>query len=307
MSVTYGVAEYPEAATSAVELINYAEIVMFRSKSNGKGSIQYFNSEILNDFLENVVIEHKLKEAMGMNCFFLCYQPQYCTKTHILRGVEALMRWRDIDGNIISPTVFIPIAEKNNLIIPIGDWVINESLKTYAEWKAKYHYSFKLSINISAIQYKRKDFVSKLLNALKKYKVDSNDVELEITESVLIEDFDDVIQKMIMLRDYGIAVSLDDFGTGFSSLSYLKGLPINTLKIDKSFVDTIMKDEPSRIIVESIISMAQRLGYETIAEGVETKEQYEYLKSIDCDTIQGFLIGKPKTNEEMEILLSKQM
>ncbi len=306
ISVSYGVAEYPEAATTAVELINYAEIVMFRSKVNGKGSIHYFNANILNDFLENVILEHKLKEAVNLCSFFLCFQPQYATKTHVLRGVEALIRWRDTEGNLVSPAIFIPIAEKNNLIIPIGDWVIDESLRIYAEWKRKYHYSFTLSINISPVQYKKKDFIPKLLNALKKYDVACNDVELEITESVLIVEFEDVVQKMLTLRDYGVKVSLDDFGTGFSSLSYLKGLPINTLKIDKSFIDTIVLDSASKIIVDTIVSMAKKLGYETIAEGVETREQYEYLKLIECDVIQGFLIGKPKTVDEMEALLNKQ-
>lgn len=304
MTVSYGVAEYPEAATVAVELINYAEIVMFRSKKLGKGSIQYFNIQILNDFLENVVIEHKLKEAIAAKRFSMCFQPQYETGKHTLRGVEALIRWKELDGTTISPSVFIPIAEKNNLIIPIGDWVIEESIKTYAAWRKKYRYSFMLSINISPIQYKKRDFVPKLLSVLKKYQVDCKDIELEITESVLIEDFEDVVHKMEMLREYGIRVSLDDFGTGFSSLSYLKGLPIHTLKIDKSFINTITVDHQSKIIVEAIIFIAQKLGYETIAEGVETKEQYDYLQGIECNTIQGFLIGKPKTYEEMEALLS---
>jgi len=306
MTVSYGVAEYPEAATTAVELINYAEIVMFRSKEVGKGSIQYFNAQILEDFLQNVVIEHKLKEAIAMQSFYLCFQPQYSVKTHALRGIEALIRWKDLEGNLVNPSVFIPIAEKNNLIIPIGDWVIEESVRCYAEWKKRYRYAFMLSINISAIQYKKRDFVSKLLNVLKKYNVESKDIELEITESILIEDFDDVVQKMLTLRDYGIHVSLDDFGTAFSSLAYLKVLPINTLKIDKSFIDTIVQDNPSKVIVEAIISMAQKLGYETIAEGVETREQYDYLKEIGCRTIQGFLLGKPKTIEEMEALLSRE-
>lgn len=306
ITVSYGVAEYPEAATTSVELINYAEIVMFRSKKMGKGSIQYYNAQILEEFLENVVIEHKLKEAIALKSFYLCFQPQYSVKSHALRGIEALIRWRDLDGNMVSPSVFVPIAEKNSLIIPIGDWVIEESIRCYAEWKRRYRYSFILSINISAIQYKKRDFVPKLLSVLKKYNVESKDIELEITESILIEDFDDVIQKMLTLRDYGIHVSLDDFGTAFSSLAYLKVLPINTLKIDKSFVDTIVQDNPSKVIVEAIISIAHKLGYETIAEGVETREQYDYLKEIGCSTIQGFLLGKPKTVEEMEALLSRE-
>lgn len=307
VSVSCGVAEYPEASQNAVELINNAEIVMFRAKSNGKGNIQYFNHEILETFMQNAIIEHKLKEAVAKRSFHLCFQPQFDTQTCDLRGVEALIRWHDTEGEAISPSVFIPIAEKNNMIIPIGDWVIDESLRIFAGWKQKYHCSIIMSINISPIQYKKRRFVPKLINTLALYDIPYDEIELEITESVLIEEFKDVIEKIIALRDYGIRVSLDDFGTGFSSLSYLKGLPINTLKIDKSFVDTVTEDESSKIIVESIVSMVNKLGYETIAEGVETEEQYNYLKSINCDNIQGFYLGKPMDSLQIEELLQRQL
>ncbi|MEG1847264.1 MAG: bifunctional diguanylate cyclase/phosphodiesterase [Lachnospiraceae bacterium] len=307
ISVTCGVAEYPEAASTAVDLISYAEIVMFRSKSEGKGKIKYFDHEILTEFLENVTIEHKLREAVFELNFYLVFQPQYDTVSRVLRGVEALIRWRDAEGMLISPGVFIPIAEQNNLIVPIGDWVIEESFRQLSEWKERYRYPLVLSINISAIQYKKKNFVPKLLNALKKYNINYKDIELEITESILIEDFQDVIDKMHQLREYGIRVSVDDFGTGFSSLSYLKGLPIDTLKIDKTFIDTLIEDNSTRIIVNAIIAMAQQLGYETIAEGVETIEQYEYLKSMNCDYIQGYLLGKPVSAQELETILQRQL
>ena len=160
-----------------------------------------------------------------------------------------------------------------------------------------------LSLNISSIQYKRPDFVSNLLEILEKYRVNPKDIELEITESVLIDDFDQVVAKLRMLKEYGIKISLDDFGTGYSSLSYLKGLPIDTLKIDKSFIDTVIQDECTQVITESIISMAKKLGFETVAEGVETEEQYEYLKKIECDNIQGFLLGKPMPADEIVGLL----
>ena len=163
-----------------------------------------------------------------------------------------------------------------------------------------------LSLNISAIQYKRPDFVSNLLEILEKYQVNPKDIELEITESVLIDDFDQVVAKLRTLKEYGIKISLDDFGTGYSSLSYLKGLPIDTLKIDKSFIDTVIQDESTQVITESIVSMVKKLGYETVAEGVETEEQYEYLKKIDCDNIQGFLLGKPMPEDEISNLLMQE-
>lgn len=305
LSVCIGVAEYPEASRSAIELINCAEIVMFKAKTNGKAQIQYFDAPILQDFLQTVNIENKLKEAVFNKNFCLHFQPQYYNNSHRLRGVEALIRWKDDENRMISPSVFIPIAEKNGAIIPIGSWVMEESIRYYAEWKRKYGYPFVMSINISSIQYKRKDFVGKLMEMIQKYDVLPGEIELEITESILIEDFAEVKEKLIALREYGVRISLDDFGTGFSSLSYLNGLPIDTLKIDKSFVDKVCADASTRIITESIVSMVNRLGYESVAEGVETKEQLAYMEQIGCDVIQGYLLGKPMPAKEIEQLLIK--
>lgn len=305
ISVSVGVAEYPEAAKSTLELINCAEIVMFRAKGLGKNAIQYFNAPILNDFLQNVSIENKLKEAVFCQNFTLNFQPQYHIEGKKLRGVEALIRWKDSDGKMISPAVFIPIAEKNGTIVPIGCWVIEESIKNYAAWKKKYSVDMILSLNISAIQYKRHEFIDNLMSIIRKYDVNPNDIELEITESVLIDNFIEMTEKLHVLREYGLKISLDDFGTGYSSLSYLKGLPIDTLKIDKSFVDTMLTDKNARIIMDSIVYMVKKLGFETIAEGVETQEQFDYLKSIECDCIQGYLLGKPLPGDELEKLLMK--
>lgn len=305
ISVCAGVAEFPEAATNSLELINCSEIVMFRAKEHGPNSMRYFETPIFQDFIDNINIENKLKEAINMNRFVLYYQPQYDSKSQKLRGVEALIRWQDESGRLISPGVFIPVAEKNGMIVPIGTWVLEEGIKKYAAWRENYNCNMVLSLNISSIQYKRPDFVSHLLEILEKYKVNPKDIELEITESVLIDDFDQVVAKLHTLKEYGIKISLDDFGTGYSSLSYLKGLPIDTLKIDKSFVDTIIQDESTQVITESIVSMVKKLGFETVAEGVETEEQYEYLKKIDCDNIQGFLLGKPMPAEEIAGLLKQ--
>lgn len=300
ITVSIGVAEYPESASSTLELINCAEIVLFKGKNKGKNTVSYFDAPILNEFLHAVEIENKLKEAVHENNFLLYFQPQYYSGSKHLRGVEVLLRWRDKDGKIISPATFIPIAEKNGTIIPIGHWVVQESIKTYAQWKKQYGVHFVLSINISALQYSEDDFVDNLIETINKYEINPNEIELEITESVLIDDFDSVNEKLKVLRDYGIRISLDDFGTGFSSLSYLKQLPINTLKIDKSFVDTVMSDSATRVITESLINMVKALGLESIAEGVEEEQQYKYLHAIGCDMIQGYLMGKPMPPEDLE-------
>ena len=303
ITVSMGVAEYPEASKNALELINCAEIVMFKAKSAGKDAIQYFDAPILDEFLNTVQIENKLKEAIFSENFSLKFQPQYYINENKLRGVETLIRWRDDDGNMISPAVFIPIAEKNGTIIPIGNWVMGEAIRQFADWKKKYKYDMILSINISALQYKRDDFIDNLLQFVKEYSVKPEEIELEITETVLIDDFKAVIDKMLILREYGFRVSLDDFGTGYSSLSYLSGLPLNTIKIDKAFIDTVLVDWATKIVMESIIQMVHKLGYESIAEGIETKEQLEYLQQIGCDVIQGYLLGKPMDPEEIEALI----
>lgn len=305
ITVSIGVAEYPESAATALELIGCAEIVMYKSKDMGKNTIQYFDTPILNEFLQNVQIENQLKDAISSKNFELYYQPQYFAGNKQLRGMEALIRWRDGSGRMISPAVFIPIAEQNGAIVSIGRWVMEEGVRQFAKWRQKQEKPMVLSINVSAIQYMKDGFVDELLQVLSTYQVQPQEVELEITESVLIEDFEKVTAKLQILRSYGIRVSLDDFGTGFSSLSYLKKLPIDTLKIDKSFIDTLLSDGATRVITESIISMVRTLGLETIAEGVEQEQQYKYLHAIGCDIIQGYYFGRPLPVQEMEALLEK--
>lgn len=305
LQVTFsaGVAEYPEASKSAIELINCAEIMVFKSKSMGKNIIQYFNTPVLQEFLRTAELESKLKEAVFRHSFQMYYQPQFYAGNKRLRGMEALIRWKDGNEGMISPAVFIPIAEKNGAIIPIGQWVVEQSIKQYAQWRARFGFPFIMSINISALQYGREDFVDSVISLIKKYDISPSEIELEITETILIEDFQAVYDKLMVLRNFGIRISLDDFGTGFSSLSYLKKLPIDTLKIDKSFIDTVLSDSATRVITEAIVNMVKALGIESVAEGVEEERQYEYLYSIGCDVIQGFLFGRPLSAEDVESVL----
>lgn len=305
MTVSVGVSEYPEAALGTLELINCAEIVMFKAKSGGKDKIQYFEGAILEEFLQTVAIQNKLKEVVFEQNFTMYFQPQYYAENGKFRGVEALIRWRDNKGDMISPAVFIPIAEKNGTIVPIGNWVIEKSVQTYAQWRDKYHYPLILSLNVSAVQCKKHDFTDSLMQILERYDVFPGEIEIEVTETILIEDFDEISERLNELKNAGVRISLDDFGTGFSSLAYLKGLPINTLKIDKTFVDTLLTDRNTKIITESIIYMVKRLGYETIAEGVETREQFQYLKELECDMIQGYYMGRPMPAQGIADILEK--
>lgn len=305
MTVSVGVSEYPEASSGTLELINCAEIVMFKAKSRGKDKIQYFDGTILEEFLQTASIQNMLKEVVFEQNFTMYFQPQYYAKDGKFRGVEALIRWRDNKGVMISPAVFIPIAEKNGTIVPIGNWVIEKSVQTYAQWRDKYHYPLILSLNVSAVQCKKRGFIDCLLQILEKYDVSPDEIEIEVTETILIDDFDYIRERLGELKKTGVRISLDDFGTGFSSLSYLKGLPIDTLKIDKTFVDTLLTDKNTKIITESIIYMVKRLGYETIAEGVETKEQFQYLKELECDMIQGYYMGRPMPAQGIADILDK--
>ncbi len=306
VTINCGVAQYPESASSSLELINLAEIARSKKNQSFQNTIHYFNSPMLSDYMENIQIENQLKEAIDEGVFQLHYQPQFDALTKQLRGVEALIRWKNRNDQYISPGVFIPLAEKDGLIVEIGEWVIDEALKTLSKWNTLYNFELVMSINISAIQFKRPDFVRKLLEYIQKYDVNPGQIELEITESIVIDDINPVVDKLIELRNLGIKISLDDFGTGYSSLSYLKGMPIDTLKIDKSFIDTVIQDNSTKIITESIIQMVKKLGCETVAEGVETMEQLKYLEAIECDNIQGFLLGKPMPQEEMESLFFRK-
>lgn len=304
ITVSIGVAEYPEASATALELINCAEIVVYKSKDLGKNNIQYFNEPAREDFFSSLELETKLRKAVSNKNFVLYYQPQYYAGNRKLRGVEALIRWKDEESRLISPATFIPVAEKNGSIVSIGKWVVEQSVKQYAAWRAQFGFPFIVSINISALQYKKDDFVDSVLSILDRYQVSPSEIELEITESVLIDDFQSVSEKLKQLRDYGIRISLDDFGTGFSSLSYLKKLPIDALKIDKTFIDTVLTDSATRVITESIVNMVKSLGFDSVAEGVENEKQYKYLHSIGCDVIQGYLFSKPLPAEEMASVLS---
>ena len=305
VSVSIGVAEYPECANEALDLINCAEIVMFKSKKKQKNGVQYYDSPTIQEFIEKINIEQKLEKALKEQGFFMCYQPQYSTDNKKLRGVEALVRWKDEDGKIISPGTFIPLAEKNGSILQLGDWILEKAISDFSKWLNQYQFNdITLSINISALQFKNKEFIATLERVLERYSMPPELIELEITESVFIDDMNDVIEKMNILREMGIRFSMDDFGTGFSSLSYLRRLPIDTLKIDKSFIDSVVTDNPTRTIAETIIDMGRKLGFHTIAEGVEDEVQFDVLKDIGCDNIQGYYMGKPMVSEKIEMLLA---
>ena len=306
VSVSAGIASYPSGGKTAVDLIRCADIAMYNVKQHGKNGMFVFEENMLKKFMKNVKLEQKLKTTVDTLGFMLYYQPQYYSEKKELRGVEALIRWQLANGEYVSPGEFIPMAEKNGCIVNIGTWVIKHALADYTVWKNEYWYDGIISINISAIQLREKNFKDTLLHYVEINNLTPEHIEIEITESVLIEDFESTISILEELRNRGFKVSLDDFGTGYSSLSYLRDIPIDTLKIDKSFVDTILLDDSTSIITDAVITMVKKLGLETIAEGVETEEQFEYLKNMHCDNIQGFLLGKPMPSEKLIELIMEE-
>lgn len=308
ISVSAGVAEYPGGGTDAFEIIKNAEIVLYVSKQREKGSISFYNDEILKNYRDEIIIENQLNDAIKNEELEVYFQPLFDAASGKMRGAEALIRWLDENGKVLhTPLEFIPIAEKNGTIVDLGNFVFREVFKSIHEWSVKYRSEYIISINVSAVQLNRPEFIDNIQKLLELYEVDSRLIEIEITESVLISDFDSILETLRQLVQIGIKVSLDDFGTGFSSLSYLRELPISTLKIDKSFVDDICNDEKTANITSSVVEMVKKLDLETVAEGVEYEEQLETLKGMGCDNIQGFLLSKPVNKSEFEKIIIRQM
>lgn len=305
ISVSGGISIYPDNSCDKEELLRFADIAMHSAKKNGKNQFQFFKIDMQRVFIQKMNIQNRMTQAILSSSFSLSYQPQFDVKTCELRGFEALIRWHDEKYGQIPPSVFIPLAEECGLILPIGTWVLNTAFSTLKQWQNKFDFKGVISVNLSPIQLKQPGIIFEIQKLLKMYCLDPKSVEIEITEGVMIDNMDDAISKLKQLKDIGFRISLDDFGTGYSSLSYLQMLPLDTLKIDKSFINGITsKNGIQANITNSIITMVSNMGLDTIAEGVEQTEQFDLLKKFNCNIIQGFLLGKPMTRERCEEYLA---
>ena len=294
LGVSGGISLFPANTEQKDELIRFADMAVHYAKKNGKNNFVYFEPEMQRVFIQHLTLQTKMTSAIMENNFVQYYQPQFDIKNGKLRGFEALIRWQDEELGNIAPSVFIPLAEETGLIIPIGRWVLKTAIDTLKTWQAKYNFDGIISVNVSPIQLLQDSFIPELADLIATSKVNTDLLEIEITEGVMINNMGDAIEKLRQIKDMGIRVSLDDFGTGYSSLSYLQMLPLNTLKIDKAFINDITsKDGVQATITRSIIDMVEKMGLETIAEGVENKEQLEILNKFKCNFVQGFLRGKP--------------
>lgn len=294
-----GVVLFNSGQDEPEELIKQADIALYRAKESGRNQICFFNPLLQKEAIEKALLIRDLRKAIEKEEFVLFYQP-IVDMNQITQGVESLIRWQHPKYGLVSPDMFIPLAEKSGLILPIGEWVLRTACHQQAQWqKDPIRKYWGVSINVSAKQLGQVEFINSVQRILNETGAVANKINLELTESVLQEDIQNTIEKMNFLRAIGVRFSLDDFGTGYSSLSYLKSLPIDHLKIDKSFVDDIFDGVSDADIARTIIVLAKSLGVGVIAEGVETQDQYDWLINNDCNYFQGYLFGRPVSQNKL--------
>lgn len=299
ISSSMGISMYPQDGSHCDLLLKNADTAMYHAKDMGRNNIQFFREEMTRRAHERLAIETDLRRALLVEEFELHLQPQLDLAHGTLVGAEALIRWRHPQHGLVSPARFIPVAEASGQIVELGEWVLREAARISRSWKDR-GYSMRIAVNISALQFLRSDLLGLISNLLRQMDLQGDMLELELTESVLMQDAEAVLKQLEGLEAFGMQLSIDDFGTGYSSLSYLKRLPLNTLKIDQSFVRDIGVDPNDDAIVDAIIHMAHSLRLRVIAEGVETAQQLEFLRERECDFVQGYLIGHPLPVSDFE-------
>ena len=304
-TLSIGVSLYPFDGDGVDSLLKKADIAMYKAKTNGKNRYQFFDTKISEEFSRGFEIEKGLRKALDKNEIEVAYQAKVNNFTQEIIGYESLCRWNSLKLGFVSPSEFIPVAERTGLIINIGKFIMEESIKRCKELSLITDKEFKIAINISDIQIRDNEMVKFVSDTLKIYNLSPSYIEFEITESVIMKSVEANIKILRRLKEIGVSIALDDFGTGYSSLSYLKILPIDVLKIDKSFIDGINIDEKSDYIIERIVDLSHHLDIIVVAEGVETREQVEYLRNVNCDIIQGYYYSKPKRFKEAKEMIEK--
>lgn len=300
ISTGIGISYYPDHGDHIEMLLRKADTAMHHAKEKGKNHYQFFSADMNMEPINQILLENSLRNALNRSQFIVHYQPQVELSTGKICGVEALVRWNHPDKGMVSPLEFIPLAEKTGLIVPLGEWVLRTACYQTKAWQEQGFSLKRVSVNLSAYQFENSDMVQVITDILKETKLSPFCLELEITETIIIKDIQATIESLKKLKSLGVRISVDDFGTGYSSLNYLKILPIDTLKIDQSFVQEITSGSRDAAIVSSIIILAHKLQLKVIAEGVETQEQLNILKHEKCDEIQGYLISKPLPSNELE-------
>lgn len=300
LSVSIGVAMYPADGEDTRTLLKNAETALHGAKEEGRACYVFYASEMNAAGAQLLTLERMLRQALGNNEFTVVYQPQVAAGSHQLVGVEALLRWKNPMFGNVSPVQFIPIAEATGLIVPIGEWVLNESCRQAQKWRETLGADIPIAVNLSARQFRREDLMTTVQLALDASGLPTSMLELEITEGLLMSDPGGAANIMDGLRWMGIKIALDDFGTGYSSLAYLKNFPLDRLKLDRAFVKDLPSNDSDKAIAHAVIALGRNLGLQTLAEGVETEAQANFLTAAGCDVFQGYLFGKPMAASELE-------
>jgi len=300
VTVSMGIALAPDDGTDANTLLKNADAALNRAKEQGRHTYQFYSADLSHKASKRLSLETNLYRAIERQEFHLCYQPQVDLGTGRVMGLEALLRWQHPELGMIEPLEFIPLLEDTGLIIPVGEWVLRAACTEAARWQSLTEIPLRLSVNLSGRQFNDPALHKTVGNILAETQLSPSQLELEITESVLMQNDQASMSNLDALQRLRIRIAIDDFGTGYSSLSYLKQLPVDKLKIDKSFVMEMTEDENDAMIVRSTIDLAHNLGLEVVAEGVETTEALELLKILDCDGAQGYFIGRPMSVATIE-------
>jgi diguanylate cyclase (GGDEF)-like protein/PAS domain S-box-containing protein len=305
IGTSIGVSMFPGHGESALELLQHADAALYQAKNAGRGCIRYFSESLTQAARDRFHIESRLRQAIPNNELRVYYQPKVDIRTGRIIGAEALVRWQDPVDGLIMPFIFIGIAEETGLIKSLGEWVLAETCRQGREWMDAGMLPLNLAVNLSAHQFHHGNIVKTLSDVLESSGFPAERLELELTESILMQRENEMVETLNQLRSKGVSLSIDDFGTGYSSLAYLKTFPLDVLKIDRSFVMDIEKDEDDRAITATIIKIAHTLGLRVVAEGVETQEQLEFLDAHGCDMYQGYLMGKPMPADDFIALLKR--
>jgi diguanylate cyclase (GGDEF)-like protein len=292
VSMTVGIAVFPADGSDADTLFKNAEAALKKAKESGEHFL-FYQREMNARVAEILLLENKMRRALDQQQFVLHYQPKIELASGVIRGLEALIRWNDPETGLVPPMQFIPLLEETGMILEAGRWAILEALKQYQEWSKQGLKPPRIAVNVSPIQLRQKGFVDVVRDAIRACGTGPPGLDLEITESLIMDDIEGNIEKLRAIRDLGVSIAIDDFGTGYSSLGYLAKLPVNALKIDRSFIITMAKDPDSMNIVSTIISLAHTLKLKVVAEGVDSEEQSKLLTLMKCDEIQGYLFSKP--------------
>lgn len=299
-TASFGISIAPNDGGDTETLLKNASTALQRARQKGDNNYQFYKADMHERALKSLSLENSLRRGLERKEFVLHYQPQICSETKKLTGIEALVRWRHPELGLVSPLEFIPIAEATGLIVPLGEWILKTACEQNAAWQRAGFPPLRVAVNFSLRQFQQDNLIETISRILTVAKLEPQYLEIELTESMLMENVEMTVEKLQKLRNIGIKISIDDFGSGYSSLSYLKNLTIDTLKIDRTFVTDIAAGSNDAAIVKTIIALAQNLNLRTIAEGVETEEQSTILTAFGCNEMQGYLFSKPLSADALE-------